>query len=123
MLCKARENFPGSWMASHDVDEFNFNQQYIIALYFITTTLSTCGFGDISATHGDPTESFVIGIIQFVGMLFYSMTIQKVQSFISTDEISAGEYANYMVEVVENLIVKVGRQLPPDKKIPGEVIN
>jgi len=26
-----------------------------------------------------------------------------------TDEISAGEYANYMVEVVENLIVKVGR--------------
>jgi hypothetical protein len=40
-----------------------------------------------------------------------------------TDEISPGEYANYMVEVMENLIVKVGRQLPPDKKIPGEVIN
>ena len=42
-------------------------------------------------------------------MLFYSMTIQKVQSFMETDDISAGEYANYMVEVVENLIVKVGR--------------
>lgn len=94
-----------------------------MAIYFITTTLSTCGFGDISATQGDPTESFVIGMIQFVGMLFYSMTIQKVQSFMETDDVSAGEYANYMVEVVENLIVKVGRQLPADKKIPGEVIN
>jgi len=40
-----------------------------------------------------------------------------------SDEITAGEYANFMVEVVENLIVKVGRQLPPDKKIPGDVIN
>jgi len=41
-----------------------------------------------------------------------------------SDEISPGEYPNYMVEVVENLIVKVGRQLPPTrKKIPGEIIN
>jgi len=50
-------------MAGQGIEEFNFNQQYIIALYFITTTLSTCGYGDISATQGDPTESFVIGII------------------------------------------------------------
>ena len=56
-------------------------------------------------------------------MLFYSMTIEKVQSFMISDVISPGEYANYMVEVVENLIVKVGRQLPPDRKIQGEVIN
>lgn len=28
-----------------------------------------------------------------------------------------------MVEVVENLIVKVGRQLTMDRKIPGDVIN
>jgi hypothetical protein len=56
-------------------------------------------------------------------MLFYSMTIQKVQSFMETDQISPGEYANFMVEVVENLIVKVGRQLPADRKIPGEVIK
>jgi hypothetical protein len=28
-----------------------------------------------------------------------------------------------MVEVVENLIVKVGRQLSMDRKIPGDVIN
>lgn len=30
------------------------------------------------------------------------------------EEITAAEYANYMVEEVENLIVKVGNQLPED---------
>ena len=39
------------------------------------------------------------------------------------DEIQADEYANFMVEVVENLIVKVGRQLPPQRQIPGETIQ
>ena len=47
--------------------------------------------------------------LQFVGMLFYSMTIEKVQSFMVVEEVTAGEYGNFMVEVVENLIVKVGR--------------
>jgi len=41
----------------------------------------------------------------------------------TTDVISPGDYANHMVEVVENLIVKVGRQLPPDRQIPGETIT
>lgn len=41
----------------------------------------------------------------------------------TSDEISPGEYANQMVEVVENLIVKVGKLLPSEKKIPGTVIK
>lgn len=109
ILCKHREDFSITWMAGMDVDEFDTKSQYIIAIYFVTTTLSTCGFGDICATSGDPIESSVILGLQFVGMLFYSMTIEKVQSFMGQDEVTAGEYGNYMVEVVENLIVKVGR--------------
>ena len=41
----------------------------------------------------------------------------------SSDEISPQEYANFMVETVENLIVKVGRFLPPNYQIPGTLIN
>lgn len=45
----------------------------------------------------------------------------------ASEEIIAGEYANFMVEVVENLIVKIGRQVPTvnnkETKIPGEAIN
>ena len=92
-------------------------------MYFVTTTLSTCGFGDISATNGSALESGVILFLQFIGMLFYSMTIQKVQSFIINDQTIASEYANSMVEVMENLIVKVGRQLPIESRIRGPEIN
>ena len=56
-------------------------------------------------------------------MLFYSMSIQKFQSFMVSDELAANEYANFMVEVVENLIVKVGRILSPNKQILGESIQ
>ncbi len=51
----------------------------------MTTTVSTCGFGDISATKRDRTEAAVILVLQFVGMLFYSMTIQNVQAIVMGD--------------------------------------
>ena len=67
--------------------------------------MSTCGFGDHSATTGDGVESVCVLCLQFVGMLFYSTTIDKVQSFMEFEEAEAGEYANDMVEEIENLIV------------------
>ena len=89
------------------------------------TTVSTCGFGDISAMRGDASESAVILILQFVGMLFYSMTIQNVQSIVmgDLDDFSAPDYANQMVEIVENLRFKIEKMLPHENKIPGNVIN
>lgn len=96
-------------MGNRDIGRDEVGKQYIVAIYFVTTTLSTCGFGDISATKRDAGESATILVLQFVGMLFYSMTIQKVQSFIASDDIPASEYANHMVEVIDNLIVKIGR--------------
>ena len=62
-------------MGQKEVAQDNKTEQYVIALYFVTTTLTTCGFGDIYATQGDPVEAGVIFFLQFVGMLFYSMTI------------------------------------------------
>ena len=59
ILCTHRD-FENSWMGKRDVLLDDISHQYIIALYFVTTTLSTCGFGDISATPGDSIESLVI---------------------------------------------------------------
>lgn len=47
-------------MGQKGVLEDDFHQQYIVAIYFVTTTLSTCGFGDISATKGDAVEAATI---------------------------------------------------------------
>ena len=59
ILCTHRD-FDKSWMGGKGIDINDLTQQYIYAIYFVTTTLSTCGFGDICATDGDATEAFVI---------------------------------------------------------------
>ena len=59
ILCTHRE-FEMSWMGQRSVGLHDLAHQYIIALYFVTTTLSTCGFGDISASPGDSIEALVI---------------------------------------------------------------
>jgi len=47
-------------MGLKGIEIYDFKQQYIVAIYFVTTTLSTCGFGDISATRGSLLESLAI---------------------------------------------------------------
>lgn len=60
---------------------------------------------------GDPNESAVVLVLQFVGMLFYSMTIQNVSSIVmgNDDQVTSPMFALFRVEDVENLIVKVER--------------
>ena len=93
-------------------------------MYFVITTLTTCGFGDIYATEQDNVEAFVITMLEFIGLLFYSYSIDKMQSIITTKEQSAGEYSSMMVEKFESLIVKVGRVMPEKgEKINHNVLN
>ena len=99
-------------MSSNVVDKNDYSYIYTMALYFVCTTLSTCGFGDFSAKPDDGTEALVILILEFVGMLFYSYTIDRIQSFMTNDEISSGEYAHSMTEIVENMVVKVSKIIP-----------
>tara|TARA_B110000285_G_C15035581_1_gene569074 strand:- start:563 stop:769 length:207 start_codon:yes stop_codon:yes gene_type:complete len=59
----------------------------------------------------DQTEAFVITILIFVSMLFYSYTIMRIQDFLLDDEFNPGDYAPNLTEVTENLIVRVGKIL------------
>ena len=40
-------------------------------------------------------------------MFFYSMTINKLQSYLLIQEFLAQEYANQMVEVIKSLIIRI----------------
>ena len=60
LLCNVRGDFANSWMGQNGVKEDSAVNQYIVAIYFVTTTLSTCGFGDLSASQGDFIETLVI---------------------------------------------------------------
>ena len=69
-------------MGLRGYDENDYYTIYIVSLYFVTTTLSTCGFGDISATPNNVVENISILLLQFVGLLFYSFTIKEIQILI-----------------------------------------
>lgn len=77
VLCVHRD-FEKSWMAGPGVDPNDHTYLYTMSLYFVCTTLSTCGYGDFCATPGDRIEALVILILEFVGMLFYSYTIDRI---------------------------------------------
>jgi hypothetical protein len=111
-------------MAGPGVDPNDQAYLYTMSLYFVCTTLSTCGYGDFCATPGDRIEALVILILEFVGMLFYSYTIDRIQTFMINEEISSGEYAHSMTEIVENMVVKVSKLIPTKmNKIDGSEIT
>jgi hypothetical protein len=78
MLSHTRDNFEDSWLGGAGVAREDSVACYVTALYFVTTTLSTCGFGDLCPTSGDKFEAFFVLILQFVGMFFYSSTIDRI---------------------------------------------
>lgn len=128
MMCQIKEDFQESWLGGAGVDENDAPSKYITALYFVVTTLSTCGFGDLCPTSGDSFEAIFVLCLQFVGMFFYSSTIDRIQGYLDFEEILPAEYANYMVEELESLIVKVGKittdTVSPERRvnIPGSRI-
>lgn len=75
IILSLHKGYKESFFYANGIEEDQFKEKYILSIYFVTTTLSTCGFGDISASPLDPIESGGILCLQFVGMLFYSMTI------------------------------------------------
>jgi cytochrome c biogenesis protein CcdA len=108
MLCIHRD-FSKSWMGSKGVLQESYYDQYVTSFYFVTTTISTAGFGDISATSKDNVECFAFSILIFIGLLFYSYAVQNFQALIVEENVNSENYAFHMRELIENIIVKLGR--------------
>lgn len=76
MLCTHRD-YSKSWLAGLGIHDDDFLKHYCTSLYFVITTLTTCGFGEICATSGDKIEAFTITMLEFIGLIFYSFSIDK----------------------------------------------
>lgn len=55
-----------SWMNAQDLDKDNKESLFYTAVYFITTTLTTIGYGDISGAHEN--EKLLLLFYQFLGI-------------------------------------------------------
>ena len=68
-----------SWMAG-GVDEMSASDKYLTSFYFTITTITTVGYGDISASTF--TEKIVCIVMMFVGVMAFSFASGSLTNYI-----------------------------------------
>lgn len=72
---------PSSWVASHGIADADAATKYVASLYWAFSTLTTVGFGDISAKSNQ--ERVFSIICMMVGVSWYAFVISTISSIIN----------------------------------------
>lgn len=82
------EEFMGTWMDSDEIKGMSDGDIYLIAVYFAVTTISTVGYGDISANNN--IERVFCLIIMIIGVTLFTTAASTITQIMSSyDETSA----------------------------------
>lgn len=68
-----KEGVENSWLTQMDLETASDAQLYIAALYFGTATITTVGFGDVSANN--QTERLLVVALMVAGALFFAFLV------------------------------------------------
>jgi hypothetical protein len=60
----------------------NSKEQYMTAFYFVVTTMTTVGYGDMSA--GTVTEQFYLVILMMAGVFVFSLVTGSLASIVAS---------------------------------------
>lgn len=69
-----------TWVSRLDLLDSNIYQKYVTSLYWSIQTLTTVGYGDVSAV--TITEKIIAILWMIVGVGFYSLTISNISILI-----------------------------------------
>ncbi len=81
LLAKLSEFHERTWVVRYDYMDEPVGTQYMAALYFIVTTITTVGYGDITAKA--PEEQLFALILMIIGVVSYSLAISALMTAIS----------------------------------------
>jgi Ion transport protein/Cyclic nucleotide-binding domain len=81
-IAKINFDSPNNWIFSLKYYDYPNLDLYIVAIYWTVTTLTTVGYGDITATNSD--EKYYCSTIMIIGILMYSYTVSSISNLIST---------------------------------------
>ena len=89
-----------NWLILAKVEDKSFIDIYTGSLYFLITTLTTVGYGDITCSSFE--ERIFQIILLALGSIFYSYIISSISNFIQNDSNAKTKY-NYELNVLENI--------------------
>ena len=73
-----------TWVYRYGYDEVPIEEQYLASLYFIITTITTVGYGDI--TSKSPAEQGFCIVLMLIGVIAYSIAIGSFTSIMSASD-------------------------------------
>ena len=80
IITGAMDEAQGSWMAGEDVAGMTDSELYLTSYYFTITTITTVGYGDLSANTF--AEKIVCIIIMFIGVIAFSFASGSLTNYI-----------------------------------------
>jgi len=105
-------SFDGTWMEKFKRYEGSSKDIYIVAFYWIISTITTVGYGDISGTNN--VERVFCSICMFIGVLAFTIANGSLASIIQNYDQTNASYQEKM-----NILTKAQKdyQLPLDLSI------
>jgi Ion channel len=74
------EDDKSSWLYVYGMEDTSIIHRYVASLYWITQTVITVGYGDITA--GTVYEQIMAIISMIVGVIFFSLTVSSLSAII-----------------------------------------
>ena len=84
-----KNDYP-SWIIKFGFSDYSYGELYFIGIYYIITTVTTVGYGDI--TCATPNEKIFGIIVEIVGIIAYSYVLTSISNYVRSKKDAEEEY-------------------------------
>ena len=84
-----KNDYP-SWIINFNFAEYDFPNLYFIGIYYIITTVTTVGYGDLTCV--TPKEKVFGILVEIVGIIGYSWVVSSISNYVKSKSDAEEEY-------------------------------
>ena len=94
-----KNDYP-NWIIYFNIKEYNFSKLYFLGIYYIITTVTTVGYGDLYCY--TTKEKILAILIEIVGIVAYSYILTSISNYVKSKSDSEEEYFK-KYQILENI--------------------